>query len=311
MKNLNFYLVAILFLFSSLSAHAADLATAKVLKVTGDVLKYNAEGGNEALKEGDILREGDGITTSFLSSVDLIFSNGSELTVLENSSLSFEELAQKPFNGGNSYEQLSADPSQSQTLLQLNYGQLGGHVKKLRSDSSFEIQTPLGTAAIRGTIFRIRLKFDVVTGGMTLSVNNVNGIVELKSPFLDEVDYGKRTEHDCIVDENFTSEELDTLEVKTESIPPTHTVSIRIQVSSPLFDVIINKQVNISPLESVIQPPAAPKPPAPPQVTPEDPGVQIPSISLPKNNLTEKVSSGTIYNSISTLPPSTVNESNF
>ena len=58
MKNLNFYLVAILFLFSSLCAHAADLATAKVLKVTGDVLKYNAEGGNEALKEGDSFGKG-------------------------------------------------------------------------------------------------------------------------------------------------------------------------------------------------------------------------------------------------------------
>ena len=56
-------------------------------------------------------------------------------------------------------------------------------VKKLRSDSSFEIKTPLGTAVFGVPFSELGEKFDVVTGGMTLSVNNVNGIVELKSPF--------------------------------------------------------------------------------------------------------------------------------
>ena len=65
MKNHNFYLLAILFLLGSFSAQAADLAAAKVLKVTGNVLKYDAGGENKALQEGDILQEGDAITTSF------------------------------------------------------------------------------------------------------------------------------------------------------------------------------------------------------------------------------------------------------
>jgi hypothetical protein len=168
---------------SALSAHAAELATAKVLSISGTVVKTEGGGvikvgGRESsLKVGDILREGDRINTTDGSKVFLVFSNGSEVTLYQNSSLSIVELEQEPYTSKRVYNELVADPSKSQTLLELDYGQLDGHVKKLSNTSSFSINTPLGTAAIRGTRFSISLGF---SGSMfTLSISNFDGLVDL------------------------------------------------------------------------------------------------------------------------------------
>jgi hypothetical protein len=168
---------------SALSAHAAELATAKVLSVSGTVVKTEGGGiikigGRESsLKVGDILREGDRINTTDGSKVFLVFSNGSEVTLYQNSSLSIVELEQEPYTSKRVYNELVADPSKSQTLLELDYGQLDGHVKKLSNTSSFNINTPLGTAAIRGTRFSISLGFS--GGKFTLSISNFDGLVDL------------------------------------------------------------------------------------------------------------------------------------
>jgi hypothetical protein len=168
---------------SALSAHAAELATAKVLSISGTVVKTEGGGvikvgGRESsLKVGDILREGDRINTTDGSKVFLVFSNGSEVTLYQNSSLSIVELEQEPYTSKRVYNELVADPSKSQTLLELDYGQLDGHVKKLSNTSSFSINTPLGTAAIRGTRFSISLGFS--GGKFTLSISNFDGLVDL------------------------------------------------------------------------------------------------------------------------------------
>ncbi len=169
---------------SALSSHAAELATAKVLSVSGTVIKTEGGGGSfkiggreSPLKAGDILREGDRIHSTEGSKVFLVFSNGSEITLFQNSSLSIVDLEQEPYTSKRVYNELEADPSKSQTLLELDYGQLDGHVKKLSSTSSFNIETPLGTAAIRGTRFSISLLF---TGNkLILSVSNFDGLVDI------------------------------------------------------------------------------------------------------------------------------------
>ncbi|MGC6456713.1 MAG: FecR family protein [Coraliomargaritaceae bacterium] len=254
MKNHNFYLLALLFLLGSLCAHASDLASAKVLKVTGNVLKYDADGGNVALEEGDILKEGDGITTSFSSSVDLIFSNGTELTLVENSSVSFEEMSQEPFSGDETYEELNADPSRSQTLLQLNYGQVDGHVKKLREGSKFEVNTPLGTAAIRGTIFKVALTFNINTGSITLNITNVDGLVNLLSPFVESeesVEYDSDRTSDNDVSADMVPSDLDTAPTTVCSVPPQNTIKITIPADNAVFDLILTKETNVSPRDSI------------------------------------------------------------
>jgi hypothetical protein len=254
MKHYTVALLTITFLLLAQSVQAAELATAKVLKVTGDVLKYSSGGGSKTLQEGDLIKEGDGITTSFYSSVDLIFSNGTELTVLENSSLSFEEMAQEPFSGDLTYDELTADPSQSQTLLQLNYGQVDGHVKKLRKDSNFEVNTPLGTAAIRGTVFRVAITFDLTTGNISLNITNFDGLVDLLTPFVedsDAVEYDLDLTSDNEVSSDLNSTDLPSLDSKTCSIPTQHTVNIIIKADNPVFSNLLDKKKNVSPKDSI------------------------------------------------------------
>ena len=254
MKHYTVALLTIIFLLLAQSVQAAELATAKVLKVTGDVLKYSSGGGSKTLQEGDLIKEGDGITTSFYSSVDLIFSNGTELTVLENSSLSFEEMAQEPFSGDLTYDELTADPSQSQTLLQLNYGQVDGHVKKLRKDSNFEVNTPLGTAAIRGTVFRVAITFDLTTGNISLNITNFDGLVDLLTPFVedsDAVEYDLDLTSNNEVSSDLDSTDLPSLDSKTCSIPTQHTVNIIIKADNPVFSNLLDKKKNVSPKDSI------------------------------------------------------------
>ena len=168
---------------SALSAKAAELATAKVLSVSGIVMKTEGAafvkiGGRESvLKAGDILREGDRLNSTEGSKAFLVFSNGSEITLYKNSSLSILSIEQEPYSIKRVYNELESDPSKSQTLLELDYGQIDGHVKKLTKKSSFDIKTALGTAAIRGTRFSISLGF---TGNkFVLSISNFDGLVDL------------------------------------------------------------------------------------------------------------------------------------
>lgn len=186
-----------LLVISALSSHAAELATAKVLSVSGTVIKTEGGGGSfkiggreSPLKAGDILREGDRIHSTEGSKVFLVFSNGSEITLFQNSSLSIVDLEQEPYTSKRIYNELEADPSKSQTLLELDYGQLDGHVKKLSNTSSFNIKTPLGTAAIRGTRFSISLLF---TGDkLILSVSNFDGLVDILTQSSSKVVTGKK-----------------------------------------------------------------------------------------------------------------------
>ena len=71
------YLAISLLAFSGLTAQAAQLASAKVLSVTGVAVKEAKDGSETPLKAGDILVEGDGVIVSGLSQAMLVFSNGS------------------------------------------------------------------------------------------------------------------------------------------------------------------------------------------------------------------------------------------
>jgi len=236
-SQLLFYSFVVL-LLSALTA-SAELASAKVIATTGTVTKYNSS-GQTRIAPGAILKEGDSLTTGPLGSTKLIFSNGSELTVKANSSFEITELQQEAFNSSNSYEQLQADPSRSQTLLELNYGELEGHVKKLRSDSKFHIQTPLGTAGIRGTRWSATLIYNAVRGEFTLTVTNFDGLVDIMSRYAGGVTFTS--------DKTATKSVNPTLsEVVTEQLPQDHTISLTIAKGDPGFDQLINLIQNIPP----------------------------------------------------------------
>lgn len=232
-----------LFLFAALTAHtaqAAELASAKVIEVIGSVSKYSADGQLSPLLVGQILKEGDSVSASTLSTAKLIFSNGSELTVEENTSVEIKKLEQAAFSGNRSYEQLQADPSRSQTLLSLNYGKLSGHVKKLQANSTFEVETPLGTAAIRGTNWSALLIYNAERGEFLFVVKNFNGLVDIISRYMGQIDYGQGNVGDKGYDSTISED-------TKELIPEGYSVVIRLSKDDPLFDDLISLLSNYLP----------------------------------------------------------------
>mgnify|MGYP001550716837 CR=1 FL=1 len=241
MKTHNSFILLILLLtFSSASAQDAQLASAKVIEVVGTVSKNSADGQSSQLKVGEIVKEGASITTAKLSMAKLVFSNGSEMTIEENTRITIAELQQDAFTGGKSYEQLQADPSKSQTLLELNYGEINGHTKKLQPGSNFKIKTPLGTAAIRGTRWSIMLIFNPERGEFILITNNKDGALDIISKYGGTV--SDRSE-------------------KTEAVEAGKAAVITLSKTDPEFDAVFDLIKNVIPIG--LQPPV---------ITPGTPG---------------------------------------
>ncbi len=90
-------------------------------------------------------------------------------------------LRQDNFNaqGLGTYTELEADPSPSDTTLYLNYGQIVGRVRELRSDSNFEIETAVGTAGIRGTGFDAIV--EIIGNIVVFTFTNLDGLADLET----------------------------------------------------------------------------------------------------------------------------------
>lgn len=132
----------------------------KAARVTGAVTKASANGTETPLTENSILIESDSIRTAGGASVVLVFANGSSVHVGENSRLAIEEFKMDPLDETIAVANLTREPSVSKTRLNLSYGEMVGNVKTLNSASSYDVRTPIGAAGIRGTTFRIFLRFD-------------------------------------------------------------------------------------------------------------------------------------------------------
>ena len=222
---------------SALSSHAAELATAKVLSVSGTIMRTEGAafikiGGRESvLKAGDILREGDRLNSTQGRKAFLVSSTGSDITLYQNSSLSILAIEQEPYTSQRVYNELEADPSKSQTLLELDYGQIDGHVKKLTKESSFDIKTALGTAAIRGTRFSISLLF--TANKFRLSITNFDGLVDLITQTTAAVITGDTAEGEG---NTFDSGS----DVTTTPIPPGGECNVETNEGNPVFNAIVS-----------------------------------------------------------------------
>lgn len=148
----------------------------KAARVTGAVTKASANGTETPLTENAILIETDSIRTAGGASVVLVFANGSSVHVGENSRLAIEEFKMDPLDETIAVANLTREPSVSKTRLNLSYGEMVGNVKTLNSASSYDVRTPIGAAGIRGTTFRIFLRFDA-QGRADFSLATSEGLV--------------------------------------------------------------------------------------------------------------------------------------
>jgi hypothetical protein len=128
----------------------------KAVRVMGQVtVTRAADNATIALQNNAALTQGDVVTTAKNASVVLVFSNGSTVSLGQDSKLAVDEFLQDPFAEAVKVSQIKEEPSTSHTKLNLTYGELVGNVKKLKGASSFLVQTPVGAAGIRGTTFRL------------------------------------------------------------------------------------------------------------------------------------------------------------
>jgi len=154
MRSYNFYFtfaaVAGLLLAVSTEGYAQSLNTVILAKVQGNVVVRDSAGASKAASNGDRVSPPSYIVTGPQSSVTLLFSNGSTVSVNENSSMEVSQFFQDA-HGDKGFINQKGEPSRSTTRLKLDYGEIIGSTKKLNSASTYEISTPVGIVGIRGT----------------------------------------------------------------------------------------------------------------------------------------------------------------
>ena len=85
-----------------------------------------------------------------------LLSNGTLLTLTENTRMRVATFKQEPIrDDGSKLADLPGEPSSSEVLIDLDFGSLVVKTKKLNKSSSFDINSPLGVAGIRGTEFQM------------------------------------------------------------------------------------------------------------------------------------------------------------
>ena len=110
-------------------------------------------------------------------SIGLLFSNGTLITVKPGTRFYLREYSQKAFSPSeiSAPSELEEEPTQSQLLAHLDFGELVVKVPKLKKGSNMILSSPLGTAGIRGTMFQFLAVRNPITGDITGGVNLISG----------------------------------------------------------------------------------------------------------------------------------------
>jgi hypothetical protein len=172
------FVTAMVFLPLSLWAQT-QAGAIKAVRVSGTVVRAAAIGtAPQPLTEGGSLIETDTVTTGPNSSVVLVFANGASIKLGADSRLAIEEFKMDPLAADIAVASLEREPNVSKTRLNLAYGEMVGNVKTLNKSggSEFNIKTPVGAAGIRGTTFRIVMRF-AASGQVTFTLSTSEGTV--------------------------------------------------------------------------------------------------------------------------------------
>ena len=143
---------AILFSLDAQSKGAIIIAS-----LEGDVSVINNESQSpipsSQVKAGGLIFDGHTVKTGGNGKVILLLSNGTVSTIKENSTVNIKEFTQEKFDPSKKkLSEMKGEPSSSKTEIDLEMGDMILDVKKLNKRSSFNVQSPVGTAGIRGTI---------------------------------------------------------------------------------------------------------------------------------------------------------------
>jgi hypothetical protein len=153
--------ISVLFGNSQLGAQEPDTAEENkgaviVVSIEGEVKSFEPDSSEVKVQLGDVLAESDRLEVGESSQATLLLSNGTLLTVVEKTKLTIGLFNQEPFDDASKeVADLENEPSSSQVEIDLDLGSLIVKTKKLSKNSSFDINSPVGTAGIRGTEFQL------------------------------------------------------------------------------------------------------------------------------------------------------------
>ena len=158
-KNL-FASLFLVFISSLAMAQGGGLETGAVIVLSSkglvEVTDPKGKIITKTLKPGMVLAEGFTIRTGITGEMSALFSNGMTATIERQTILKISTFLQEPLQGANqTIEQTVDEPGPTTLALALDVGSLIVESKKLNKDSSFQIQTRVGTAGIQGTQFQL------------------------------------------------------------------------------------------------------------------------------------------------------------
>ena len=133
-----------------------------LISSSGDVQYLKSNGQNEStIKVGAVIPASHTIKTGADGKLVGLLTNGTLLTITENTRMKVASFEQEPFvDDGRKLAELPGEPSSSKVSIDLDYGSLVVKTKKLNKASSFNIDSPVGVAGIRGTEFQMAAQPD-------------------------------------------------------------------------------------------------------------------------------------------------------
>ena len=179
-SGLHYFVFICLAQFVVVDLEAVD-ASVIVASVEGEVFSLSIEDEFQITLDsssvGKKVEEKSIIVTGDSGNASLLFSNGALITIKPGSRFYLRKFAQKSFSADPNANpsQIEEEPSQSELLAHLDFGNLIVKAPKLRKGSSMVLSSPLGTAGIRGTMFQLVAVRNPVTGDITGGVNLISG----------------------------------------------------------------------------------------------------------------------------------------
>ena len=105
----------------------------------------------------------------------LLLTNGTVATIKAETSMNIKKFTQEKFDMSKTdFNELKGEPSKSNTVIDIEIGDLVVDVKRLDKDSSFNIESPVGTAGIRGTVPAISV-MQMPDGGFQQNTSMLRG----------------------------------------------------------------------------------------------------------------------------------------
>lgn len=191
-----FFTAFMLGIFLPVLAYAQG--TIMLAELEGEVTFYN-ENGQATFAVGDLVPVGTEVTTGGDGSVTFVFSNASTIVVSRHSFLTlthFQQSGPPNFHRNRS----EAEEGTSETNIRLDYGGVLSSVRSLNleSGSSFTVDTPVGSAGVRGTNFFVGV--DPATGASSIYV--MSGIVQTNRNNTSDPNSGSDSDTDPESDSN-------------------------------------------------------------------------------------------------------------